>query len=104
MTINKELAQRIRDKAPGFYTENDDSPWYIVTPDHCDRIAADFPTREDAQRFLLWIAGDYQQPNKWMITPNGDGSRSFDIEWGDYRAVLWARPCDQHFPGWRERV
>lgn len=55
-----DLAARVKQAAPGFYTERDGGDWYIVTPGHGDRIGEDFRNRDDARRFHrgLWLADE----------------------------------------------
>jgi hypothetical protein len=48
-----ELLERVQTLAPGFYTERDGGDWYIVTPDHCERIGEDFVSRDEARQALL---------------------------------------------------
>lgn len=96
--ISKFLKARMQHLAPGFYTESDDSPWYIVTPSHCDRIGEDFQSRDDARRLVCWLAGD-PLPAGWKIEKHGDGRLSYDVEIPDRpRATIWVRPTRKLFP------
>jgi hypothetical protein len=92
----QDLVRRVEQAAPGFYTERDGGYWYIVTPDHGDRIGEDFRDRDDARRFLLWCAGA-ALPDGWSI---GAVSRiAADVECGQgFPATAWARTIAKHFP------
>ncbi len=96
--ISKFLSARMRHEAPGFYTEQDDSPWYVVTPDHCDRIGEDFRNRDDARRLVCWLAGD-PLPEGWRLECHGSGDLSYDVIIpGQPRACIWARTARKLFP------
>lgn len=90
------LVERVKQIAPGFYTERDGGYWYIVTPDHGDRIGEDFRNRDDARRFLLWCAGE-SLPEGWSI---GEVKRiAADVECGQgFPATAWVRAIAKHFP------
>jgi hypothetical protein len=93
----KKLLQTMKRVAPGFYTESDDGPWYVVTPDH-DRIAEDFVNRNDAMRSLCWLAGE-DLPSGWAVTPHGSGEQSFDIEIPRRpSATIWVKEARRCFP------
>lgn len=90
------LTSRIKELAPGFYTERDGGNWYIVTPDHSERIGEDFHNRDDARRFLLWCAGE-PMPVGWSIS--GAKRIAADIECDQgFPATAWLRPISRHFP------
>lgn len=82
--------------APGFYTERDGGDWYIVVPTHDDRIAEDFADRDDARRFLLWVAGG-PRPEGWTITNVRPRAADLDCLQG-YRATVWMRALREFFP------
>lgn len=83
--------------APGFYTERDGGPWYVVTPDH-SRLAEDFESRNDARRLVCWLGGE-DMPKGWRVEPHGTGDLSFDVEIpGRSRATIWAREARKLFP------
>lgn len=92
----QDLVNRCRALAPGCYTERDGGNWYALNPAHL-RMAEDFARRDDARRFILWLAGD-PMPAGWEIRPNGDGTLSFDIECGQgFPATLWIREVQRTF-------
>uniref|UniRef100_UPI0013D56A69 hypothetical protein n=1 Tax=Klebsiella pneumoniae TaxID=573 RepID=UPI0013D56A69 len=62
--IDPVVLERLKAKAPGYYTERDDDDWYIVVPDHSDRLGEGFVRRSDAHRFLFWLTGD-PLPDHW---------------------------------------
>lgn len=99
---DEALKLRMQQIAKGFYTERDGGPWYIVTPDHGDRIGEDFNKRDDARRLMCWVAGD-PAPEGWSIEPSGDGRIAFHITVpGQYStATLWARTVRKHFPNFK---
>jgi hypothetical protein len=99
MDISNFLSARMQHLAPGVYTERDGGRWYIVTPDHGDRLGEEFKDRDDARRFVCWLAGD-PLPQGWTFTRNGDGRICYDLQIpGQYApATVWARPCRAMFP------
>lgn len=90
------ILEEFKRMAPGFYTERDDGPWYVVTPDG-DRIAEGFENQTDARRLVIWLAGG-ELPRGWKVD-----MESNDLA-GDVRipqratATIWVRECRQHFP------
>jgi hypothetical protein len=98
------LLERVQTLAPGFYTERDGGDWYIVTPDHCERIGEDFVSRDEARQALLSLAGE-AFPAHWYTTPGGTGRIAADL-YGPKgtRATLWRRPIAKHFPNALERL
>ena len=91
------LVARIKEIAPGCYTERDGGNWYALTPDH-DRLGEDFERRDDGRRLILWLAGD-DLPKGWAFKPCGDGRLSYDVDCGQgFRATLWIRAARRAFP------
>ena len=98
MTADKALLLRMTTAAPGYYTEADGGDWYIVTPDHTDRIGEDFPIRSDARRFMIWLAvPNEDMPNGWRVTSQTHLAFSLTHTTGT-RATLWSRPIERLFP------
>ena len=97
--ISKFLQARMQHVAPGFYTERDGGRWYIVTPDHDDRVGEEFVDRDNARRFVCWLAGD-PLPKGWTLQRCGDGRIAYDMTIpGQYSpATVWARSCRKLFP------
>lgn len=95
-TRDDELVAQIKERAPGFYTENDGGDWYVVTPDHSDRIAEGFARRNDARRCLLWLAGG-DKPSDMRPGDGNDLAVDLHIT-GQGRATIWRRALRQHFP------
>ncbi|RNJ49383.1 hypothetical protein [Methylocystis hirsuta] len=95
--VDESLLDRVKNAAPGFYTERDGGFWYIVTPDHADRIGEYFVSRDTARLFLLVAAGAEPMPDHWRVI---DASRlSAMVEVGNsVIPTLWRRPLEQHFP------
>lgn len=91
-----DLIAAIKEKAPGFYTERDGGDWYCVTPDHSDRVGEDFASRDDARRFILWLAGE-DMPEDWTITERRELACDLDCGQG-YPATIWARSARRWFP------
>ena len=93
------LTERMKRMAPGYYTERDGGRWYIVTPDHGDRVGEEFKDRDDARRFVCWLAGD-PLPEGWTLRACGDGRIAYDLTIpGQYSpATVWARTCRNLFP------
>ena len=97
MADNPELLARVKEIAPGCYTERDGGLWYALGSDH-DRVGEDFERRDDARRLILWLAGD-DLPEGWRVTPRGNGGLSYDVDCGQgFRAVLWIRSARRAFP------
>ncbi|AKR54342.1 hypothetical protein XM25_00685 [Devosia sp. H5989] len=94
-TPAEDLIARIKEIAPGYYTENDGGDWYALTPNH-DRLAEDFHNREDARRCILWMAGD-PMPEGWSILSANDLAADLDCGQG-YRATIWVRSAKRAFP------
>ncbi len=92
------LLDLMKQLAPGFYTERDGGRWYIVTPDHDDRIGEEFRDRDDARRLMVWVAGG-PMPEGWTITGTA-GRNHCDLNMpGQYSpATLWTRAIREHFP------
>jgi hypothetical protein len=100
MAEDINLLARTLQLARGFYTERDGGPWYIVTPNHGDRIGEGFANRDDARRLLCWLAGD-PMPEGWSIDirPNSNGH---DVHIpGRDRATIWKRSVAKYFPNWQ---
>lgn len=57
MHRDDELIGRVRQSAPGCYTERDGGDWYVIGPGET-RLAEGFATRRSAHECLLWLAGD----------------------------------------------
>ncbi|WBU32344.1 DUF3560 domain-containing protein [Rhodopseudomonas palustris] len=94
-----ELLDRTKLRAPGFYTERDGGDWYIVTPDHGDRIGEGFVSRDAASRMICWLAGDLP-PSGWRIEAAGDRDLFARVLMpGQPPATLWLRAARQHFIG-----
>lgn len=94
-----ELLERVKAIAPGFYTEMDDGDWYIVTPDHGNRIGEDFRHRDDARRLLAHIAGDLL-PKGWTMYVSPSGQHA-DLDCGQgYAATVWVAVARAYFPNW----
>lgn len=90
-----ELLARVKEIAPGFYTERDGGDWYVLTPNHA-RVAEGFARRDDARRCLAWLAGD-AMPAKWKILKYDDLSADLDCGQG-YAATIWTREIDRTWP------
>jgi len=97
---NPKILARVKEIAPGCYTERDGGDWYALAPTTSDigRLAEGFGDRDNARLLLCFLAGD-PLPKGWRLTPNGKGGLSYDIEIpGDYTATLWARDARKLFP------
>lgn len=95
-TPDPKLLARVQQLAPGFYTERDSGDWYCVTP-HGGRVGEDFENRDDARRFLCWLAGD-PLPKGWTIIRANDLFAELDCR-REQLATVWVRPAEQLFPG-----
>lgn len=93
------LVETMKRVAPGYYTERDGADWYIVVPEHDDRIAEDFVKRESAQRFMIWLAGNDPLPKDWTITGIGGIAADLNIPDQYGRATIWTRTIKRRFPG-----
>lgn len=96
MAEDPKLLARIRETAPGFYTERDGGDWYIVTPEHDDRIGEDFAKRDDARKCLAWLAGD-PMPRGWKLSGHTELSAFLDCGQG-YAATIWTRAIARAWP------
>ena len=94
--FDPELLERVKEIAPGFYTERDGGDWYVVTPDHCDRVAEGFGQRDDARRCLAWLAGD-AMPNGWKVERVTELFADLDCGQG-YLATIWTRTVRREWP------
>jgi hypothetical protein len=83
--------------APGYCTERDGGRWYALAPNH-DRIGEEFARRDDARRFVCWLAGD-PLPDGWVIQRHGSGCIAYEIVIpGQYSATIWTRAVARHMP------
>lgn len=87
--------------APGFYTERDGGLWYVLTPSH-DRLGEDFHEREDARRFVCFLAGE-PAPEGWALARR---TKSYCELTGVTRgpAILWLAEIEKSFPGSLSRL
>ena len=94
-----ELLARVKEMAPGFYTERDGSAWYIVAPNHNERIGEDFADRDDARRLLAWVAGG-PKPEGWEVLPCRANAIGVYIKLPntEAHATCWLRGTRKHFP------
>lgn len=95
---SKFLQARMAVVAPGYYTEQDGGRWYVVTPDHSDRVGEEFADRDNARRFMCWLAGD-PMPEGWTLRRCGDGRLAYDLNIPGQSgpATVWARTCRKLF-------
>lgn len=102
MRDDDNLIGRVRQSAPGCYTERDGGDWYVIGPGET-RLAEGFATRRSAHECLLWLAGD----------PVGAGfviERRSDLfcevksrRNGEY-ATVWTKEAMRVFPTAREML
>ena len=93
-----DTVERMKQLAPGYYTERDGGLWYVLTPDH-DRIAEDFRDRDHARQFVCWLACD-PLPEGWIVEPHAGGRISYDLTLPNQYspATIWTRPVCERFP------
>lgn len=96
-TPETTLLERVKAIAPGFYTERDAGPWYVIAPGG-QRIAEDFHNRDDARRLICFLAGD-PLPAGWDLVKSGTGDLAADIVIPNRpRATLWLKATRTLFP------
>lgn len=104
MGQTQELLERFKAVAPNFYTESDDSDWYIVANSSVGggRIGEDFSNRNDARLAVIWLATG-ERPKGWKVTERNRLSIHIDCGQG-YDATLWIEDLQKHSPAMVESL
>jgi hypothetical protein len=90
------LLEHMRERIPAFYTTHDAGEWFAVSQLHEGRMGENFARRDDAHRFLLWLAGD-PFPKNWSIMRITNMTAEIDCRQG-YSAILRIQAAKAAFP------
>lgn len=100
MHRDDDLIGRVRQSAPGSYTERDGGDWYVIGPGET-RLAEGFSNRRSAHECLLWLAGDPVGAG-FVVERQNDLFCEVRSRRDSLHATVWTKEALRAFPSARE--